>query len=57
MHSPALLRATAAESPYWPGTVCFVGDEGEPELVHLLDDLERGDLGRGDMRGEEGSGV
>ncbi len=57
VHSPALLRATAAESPYWPGTVCFVGDTGEPELVHLLDDLERGDLGRGDMRGEEGSGV
>ena len=31
-------------SPYWPGTICLVGDEGEPELRHLLDDLSRTDL-------------
>ena len=44
VHSPGLLGETAAVSPYWPGTVCFVGDEGEPELRHLLDGLGRAEL-------------
>ena len=44
MHSPGLLGETAAVSPYWPGTVCFVADEGEPELHHLLDGLSRDEL-------------
>jgi hypothetical protein len=44
VHAPTLLRATAAESPYWPGTVAFVDDEGAPELAHLLDDLSREEL-------------
>ncbi len=44
VHAPALLGETAAVSPYWPGTICVVGDEGEPELRHLLDDLSREDL-------------
>jgi predicted phosphodiesterase len=44
VHSPALLGATAAQSPYWPGTLCFVEDEGDPELVHSLDELSREDL-------------
>jgi predicted phosphodiesterase len=44
VHSPGLLGETAAVSPYWPGTVCFVGDEGEPELRHLLDGLSRAEL-------------
>ena len=39
VHSAGLLGASAAVSPYWPGTVCWVGDEGEPELRHLLDEL------------------
>ena len=39
VHSPALLGASAAVSPYWPGTICIVGDEGEPQLVHTLDGL------------------
>ena len=38
VHAPALLGDSAAVSPYWPGTICVVGDEGEPELRHLLDD-------------------
>jgi predicted phosphodiesterase len=46
VHAPALLGATAAVSPYWPGTICIVRDEGEPELRHLLDDLSREDLAR-----------
>ena len=44
VHSPALLGPTAAVSQYWPGTICIVGDEGEPELRHLLDDLTREQL-------------
>ena len=40
-HSPGLLGETAAVSPYWPGTMCVVADEGEPELRHLLDELSR----------------
>jgi predicted phosphodiesterase len=47
VHSPGLLGASAAVSPYWPGTVCWIGDEGEPELHHLLDDLEPDELGDG----------
>jgi hypothetical protein len=49
VHSPGLLGASAAVSPYWPGTICIVGDEGEPELRHLLDELEPAELaGDGD---------
>ena len=44
VHSPGLLGDSAAVSPYWPGTICFVSDEGEPELVHALDELSRDDL-------------
>jgi hypothetical protein len=44
VHSPALLGASAAESPYWPGTIAFLGDDGDPELRHALDDLGREDL-------------
>ena len=44
VHSPALLGDTAAESPYWPGTVAFVDEAGPPRLVHLLDDLTREEL-------------
>lgn len=44
VHSPALLGATAAVSPYWPGTICFVSDDGDPELIHTLDDLSREEL-------------
>ena len=39
VHSPGLLSATAAESAYWPGSICVVDDEGEPELRHVLDRL------------------
>ena len=49
VHSPPLLRSTAAESPYWPGTIGLLADAGEPELRHLLDDLGREDLGAGEL--------
>jgi predicted phosphodiesterase len=51
VHAPGLLGASAAVSPYWPGTLCLVGDEGEPQLRHLLDDLDRSELA-----GREGEG-
>ena len=44
VHAPGLLGATAARSPYWPGTICIVDDAGDPELHHLLDDLTREQL-------------
>jgi hypothetical protein len=48
VHSPGLLGASAAVSPYWPGTMAIVLDSGPPQLRHLLDDLSRGDLAAGD---------
>lgn len=49
VHSAGLLGRNASESPYWPGTICFVEDEGEPQLHGLLDELTRKELaGAGD---------
>jgi predicted phosphodiesterase len=45
VYAPGLLGRTAAESPYWPGTVVVLEDERQPELRHLLDDLAREELG------------
>jgi hypothetical protein len=44
VHTPSLLGASAAVSPYWPGTVAVIEDEGPPELLHLLDGLSRAEL-------------
>jgi predicted phosphodiesterase len=44
VHTPTLLGNAAAESPYWPGTIAIVGDDGPPELVHSLDGLSREEL-------------
>jgi predicted phosphodiesterase len=44
VHTATLLGRTAAESPYWPGTVAIVGDDGPPLLDHVLDDLSRAEL-------------
>jgi predicted phosphodiesterase len=49
VHSPGLLGPSAAVSPYWPGTICIVGDEGDPDLRHLLDGLGPDELA-GDLR-------
>jgi predicted phosphodiesterase len=48
VHAPGLLGATPAESAYWPGTICLLDDEGEPELRHALDDLTRDQLAAAD---------
>jgi hypothetical protein len=44
VHAPGLLGDSAAVSPYWPGTIAVVEEEGPPRLRHLLDDLSRDEL-------------
>jgi len=44
VYAPGLLGRTAAESPYWPGTVVVLEDERQPELRHLLDHLAKNEL-------------
>ena len=44
VHTPSLLGRNAVDSPYWPGTLALVADEGPPELRHLLDGLDREQL-------------
>jgi hypothetical protein len=40
------LTATPGESPYWPGTVAVVGDDGPPQLERLLLDRTHDELAR-----------
>jgi predicted phosphodiesterase len=44
VYAPGLVGRTAADSPYWPGTVAILEDDGPPELHHLLDDRTRTEL-------------
>jgi predicted phosphodiesterase len=45
VYSPGLMgTAPATESPYWPGTIVEVGDEGPPEARLLLESVEREDF-------------
>ena len=44
VYAPGLVGRTAADSPYWPGTVVVLEDDGPPELRHLLDDRSRTEL-------------
>jgi UDP-2,3-diacylglucosamine pyrophosphatase LpxH len=46
VYSPGLLRATAAESPFWPGTVAVL-EGAEVRLQHLLDDAPHAQLRHG----------
>jgi predicted phosphodiesterase len=39
IHEPAFLGSSPRESPYWPGHVAMVPDEGPPVLLDLLDEL------------------
>jgi predicted phosphodiesterase len=45
LYEPNLLRTTAGDSPYWPGTVVFVEDDKPPRLARLLLDRSHEDLG------------
>jgi hypothetical protein len=51
VYSPGLAGRRPGQSPYWPGTVAVLGDEGPPELVHLLDERGAEELGRGALGG------
>jgi predicted phosphodiesterase len=44
VYAPGLLGRTPTDSPYWPGTVAVLEDDGPPELHHLLDDRSRTEL-------------
>jgi hypothetical protein len=39
IHEPAFVRSRGRASPYWPGTIATVGDDGPPRLERLLDEL------------------
>lgn len=51
MYVEGLLGLAAPQSPFWPGSMVIVPDEGAPELVELLTDVDRevlaGRAGRG----------
>ncbi len=48
IHSPWLLGRTAADSPYWPGTVVVVADDREPCATNLLEDRSKEELRGGE---------
>ena len=39
VHEPAFVRTRGRASPYWPGVIAVVEDEGPPRLERLLDEL------------------
>jgi hypothetical protein len=44
VYSPGIVGASSAESPYWPGTIAVVEDDGSPRLLHVLDARARTEL-------------
>ncbi len=40
VYAPGLAGRRPGASPYWPGTVAVVEDDGPPRLEHLLDDRD-----------------
>ena len=52
VYSPGLLRSTAADSPFWPGTIGVL-DGGEFELRQLLDDFPHARIRHG-LAGTDG---
>jgi predicted phosphodiesterase len=44
IHSPWLLGKTAADSPYWPGTIIVLEDGREPRSQNLLEDRDKNEL-------------
>lgn len=41
MYVEGLLGLAAPQSPFWPGSMVVVGEQGPPELVELLADVDR----------------
>ena len=51
IHAPWLLGKSAADSPYWPGTIIRLEDGRAPRSENLLEDLSREELrGRGPVK-------
>jgi len=46
VHSAGLIGRSAADSPYWPGTIVVIEGDREPRSINLL-----GDLGKEELRG------
>jgi len=44
IHTPWLLGRTAADSPYWPGTIIVLEDGRDPRAVNLLEDRDKDEL-------------
>jgi len=44
IHSRWLLGGTAADSPYWPGTIIILEDGRDPRARNLLEDRDRNEL-------------
>jgi predicted phosphodiesterase len=44
IHSPGLLGRTAADSPYWPGTIIVLDEGRDPRAVNLLEDRDKDEL-------------
>jgi len=44
IHTPWLLGKTAADSPYWPGTVIVLDEGRDPRAENLLEDRSKQDL-------------
>ncbi len=41
MYVEGLLGRAVPQSPFWPGSMVIVPDEGPPELVEVLADVDR----------------
>lgn len=48
IRSPGLLGRSAADSPYWPGTVVVVEDDRDPRAINLLESLSKEELRGGE---------
>jgi len=44
IHTPWLLGKTAAESPYWPGTIIVLEEGRDPRPRNVLEDRSREEL-------------
>jgi predicted phosphodiesterase len=44
VHSAGLIGRSAADSPYWPGTIVVVEGDREPRSINLLEDLGKEEL-------------
>lgn len=45
VYQPAFLTPRAGESPYWPGSLVRVADNGEPSLTGVLTEVSHSELG------------